>query len=163
MSRYLKLPAFLCTVALIALFATPAVADRPSEGARGNKPEKKSEKPAADRQGAGRPEAGKPHFDDDSRRAVHDYYGAKFHAGKCPPGLAKKKNGCMPPGQAKKWAMGQPLPPDLRRYSLPKDLLSHLPPPPSGHRYVRVASDILLVAIGTSMVVDAIEDIGKQF
>lgn len=118
------------------------------------------EKPAADRQDAGRRESGKSHFDDDNRRIVHDYYGAKFRAGKCPPGLAKKKNGCLPPGQAKKWAMGQPLPADLRRYDLPHDLQARLPAPPSGHRYVRVASDILLVAVGTSMVVDAIEDLG---
>jgi len=34
--------------------------------------------------------------------------------------------------------------------------------PPAGHRYVRVANDILLIAIGTSMVVDAIEDLMKQ-
>lgn len=25
----------------------------------------------------------------------------------CPPGLAKKHNGCMPPGQAKKWQRGE--------------------------------------------------------
>ena len=31
--------------------------------------------------------------------------------------------------------------------------------PPSGYRYVRVASDILLIAIGTGMVVDAMEDL----
>jgi Ni/Co efflux regulator RcnB len=33
--------------------------------------------------------------------------------------------------------------------------------PPAGHRYVRVAADILLIAVGTGMVVDAIEDIGR--
>jgi Ni/Co efflux regulator RcnB len=33
-------------------------------------------------------------------------------------------------------------------------------PPPAGHRYVRVAGDILLIAIGTGMVVDAIQDLG---
>lgn len=166
MSRHFKLPVCLCAVALTALFAaTPAAADRPSraEGDQGKKQEKKSEERPADRQDASRREPGKTHFDDDNRRIVHDYYGAKFRAGKCPPGLAKKKNGCLPPGQARKWAMGQTLPPDLRRYNLPRDLLSHLPPPPSGHRYVRVASDILLIAIGTGMVVDAIEDIGRQF
>ena len=27
--------------------------------------------------------------------------------GRCPPGLAKKHNGCMPPGQARKLARGQ--------------------------------------------------------
>lgn len=31
--------------------------------------------------------------------------------------------------------------------------------PPSGYRYVRVASDILLIAVGSSMVVDAIQDL----
>ena len=31
--------------------------------------------------------------------------------------------------------------------------------PPSGHKYVRVAADILLIAIGTGLVVDAIEDL----
>jgi Ni/Co efflux regulator RcnB len=33
--------------------------------------------------------------------------------------------------------------------------------PPSGYRYVRVASDILLIAAGTGMVVDAIQDLGR--
>jgi Ni/Co efflux regulator RcnB len=100
-------------------------------------------------------------FDDGARRHVHDYYGSQFRAGKCPPGLAKKHNGCMPPGQAKKWAKGQPLPRDLSFHDLPRELRTRLPPPPRDHRYVRVASDILLIAIGTRMVVDAIEDIGR--
>ena len=30
-----------------------------------------------------------------------------YGLGGCPPGLAKKHNGCMPPGQAKKLARGQ--------------------------------------------------------
>jgi hypothetical protein len=34
-----------------------------------------------------------------------NYYG--YGAGGCPPGLAKKHNGCMPPGQAKKLYRGQ--------------------------------------------------------
>jgi len=32
--------------------------------------------------------------------------------------------------------------------------------PPAGHRYVRVAADILLIAVGTGLVIDAIEDLG---
>lgn len=98
-------------------------------------------------------------FDGDSRRIVADYYGAQARGGKCPPGLAKKRNGCQPPGQAKKWQMGQPLPADLRYYDLPHELMKRLPPPPPQHRYVQIAGDILMVAVGTSMVVDAIEDI----
>lgn len=98
-------------------------------------------------------------FAEQDRRVVRDYYGGQARGGNCPPGLAKKGNGCLPPGQAKKWAMGRPLPRDLVYYELPPDLVVRLPPPPVGHRYVRVAGDVLLIAVGTSMVVDAIQDI----
>ena len=38
----------------------------------------------------------------------HGYDGpGGYRAGGCPPGLAKKHNGCMPPGQAKKLYRGQ--------------------------------------------------------
>lgn len=98
-------------------------------------------------------------FGDQDRRIVRDYYGGEVRGGKCPPGLAKKGNGCMPPGQAKKWSMGRPLPRDIVYYDLPHNLIVRLPPPPVGHRYVQVAGDVLLIAVGTSMVVDAIQDI----
>ena len=93
---------------------------------------------------------------------MRDYYVQEFQGGKCPPGLAKKNNGCMPPGQAKKWSMGYPLPRDVVYYDLPSQLVVRLGSPPSGHKYVRVASDILLIAVGTSMVVDAISDLGRM-
>lgn len=102
------------------------------------------------------------HFDSRHRTAVRDYYADQFRAGHCPPGLAKKRNGCMPPGQARKWKLGQPLSSAVVYYDLPPAVVVHLGPPPAGHRYVRVATDILLIAIGTSMVVDAIEDLGRQ-
>ena len=98
-------------------------------------------------------------FGDDERRVVSQYYGAQVKAGRCPPGLAKKGNGCQPPGQAKKWQRGQTLPADVRYQNLPADLRLRLPAPPPNHRYVQVAGDILLLAIGTSMVVDALENI----
>jgi hypothetical protein len=34
--------------------------------------------------------------------------------------------------------------------------------PPPGYRFVRVASDILMIAIGTGMVMDAIYDLGVR-
>ena len=42
----------------------------------------------------------------------HGYgYGNGYGYGGCPPGLAKKNNGCLPPGQAKKiYGVGQRLP-----------------------------------------------------
>jgi Ni/Co efflux regulator RcnB len=65
----------------------------------------------------------------------------------------------MPPGQAKKWSVGHALPRDVIYYPVPNTVSVRLGVPPSGYRYVRVANDILLIAIGTSMVVDAIEDL----
>lgn len=157
MNRHFNPPIRLCVFTLAALLAAaPAAADRPSRS--DEKHENKHAEKSKEHQ-----KAEKTHFDEDNRRIINEYYGEKFRNGKCPPGLAKKNNGCLPPGQAKKWSTGQPLPADLKRYDLPKDLVARLPVPPSGHRYVRVASDILLIAVGTGMVVDAIEDIGKQF
>jgi hypothetical protein len=101
------------------------------------------------------------YFNDGQRSVAHDYYGQQFRAGNCPPGLAKKNNGCMPPGQAKKWGVGRPLPSDVAYYPVPPEVMVRLGTPPAGHKYVRVAKDILLIAVGTSMVVDAIEDLGR--
>lgn len=154
-------PGLLALAALIAV--APALADKPdwAGGGKGggNKGNKHAEKydDHHDRQGGSL----EIRFGDDKRRIVNDYYGAQFKAGHCPPGLAKKNNGCLPPGQAKKWNRGRPLPADVRYYELPHELMIRLPPPPGGHRYVRVASDILLIAVGSSMVIDAIEDIGR--
>ena len=100
-------------------------------------------------------------FDARQQTLVREYYGKEFTAGHCPPGLAKKNNGCMPPGQAKKWQRGAPLPRDVVFYELPPKLEVEIGLPPAGHRFVRVASDILLIATGTRMVIDAIEDLGN--
>lgn len=100
-------------------------------------------------------------FVDEHRVVVREYYDTQFQRGHCPPGLAKKRNGCMPPGQAKKWQLGRPLPREIVYYDVPPPLIARLPPPPAGHKYVRVAADILLIAVGTAMVVDAIQDLGR--
>ena len=119
--------------------------DGGSNGARHNDGEKSS------RDGGKR-----DHFGDHHRLVLNDYYGQQFRSGRCPPGLAKKHNGCLPPGQAKKWHTGQHLPRDVVYYSVPQSLVIQFGPPPSGHRYVRVGSDILLIAIATRMIVDAL-------
>ena len=99
------------------------------------------------------------YFQQQHRDSAHEYYGRQENRGFCPPGLSKKGNGCLPPGQAKKWRQGYPLPPSVVYYDVPRSVVLTLGVPPSGYRYVRVASDILPIAIGTSMVVDAIEDL----
>ncbi len=101
------------------------------------------------------------YFGEPQRLAAREYYAPQFRAGNCPPGLAKKNNGCLPPGQAKKWQLGRPLPRDVVYYPVPSGISVQLGLPPSGHNYVRVAADILLIAIGTGLVVDAIEDLGR--
>lgn len=101
------------------------------------------------------------HFGDHDRAVIHDYYQERERGGFCPPGLAKKHNGCMPPGQAKKWHRGRPLPREVIYYDLPPRVVIQIGTPPSGYKYVRVAADILLIAVGTGMVVDAIEDLGR--
>lgn len=123
-----------------------------------------------DRRGGTGPAAAKParadarttHFFEDRQRVVaRSYFDDSYRSGRCPPGLAKKNNGCMPPGQARQWQRGQPLGSNVYYYSLPQAVLISLGPPPSGHRYVRVAAEILLIAIGTGLVVDAIERMGS--
>ena len=100
-------------------------------------------------------------FDERQRVVVNEYYTGQFNAGRCPPGLAKKHNGCMPPGQAKKWRIGQALPSGVRYYTVPQPLLTQFGPPPAGYQYVRVDSDILLLGTATRMVLDAISNLGR--
>ncbi|MFZ9552549.1 MAG: hypothetical protein ACO27R_11705 [Hylemonella sp.] len=53
---------------------------------------------------------------------------------------------------------------DIRIGSYPIEpaVRGRLGPPPAGHEFIRIASDILLIAIGTGMVIDAIEDLGRR-
>lgn len=153
--------------------ATPALADKPSwaGGGKGGKhgkkesresrksDERRREEPISHGRGDD-DDARAGHFGDRQRTIIHDYYAEQFRAGNCPPGLAKKHNGCMPPGQAKKWAIGRPLPRDVIFYDLPPAVVVELGPPLPGYRYVRVANDILMIAVGTGMVIDAIMDLG---
>jgi len=148
--------------------AGPALGDKP-EGAGGGKPDKHQGKSGGKKEAKGHAEHGghegqtgtSIRFEDRQRVVVREYYTREFHAGHCPPGLAKKHNGCMPPGQAKKWAVGRPLPRDVVYYDLPPAVVVEIGMPPPGHRYVRVATDILMIAIGTGLVVDAIQDLGR--
>jgi Ni/Co efflux regulator RcnB len=143
----------------IVLASAPSWADPPGgfkqeKGhERGDKHDRRSERGGRSSEGL--------RFQDKDRVAVHGYFVDVEHHGRCPPGLARKHNGCMPPGQAKRWRIGAPLPHDVIYYSLPPALVVRLTPPPAGYRYVRVASDILMIAAGTGLVAAAIEDLGR--
>jgi hypothetical protein len=111
--------------------------------------------------GADRPRySGGRYFADNHRTIVHNYYFDRYRGRYCPPGLRKKGNGCVPPGHARRWAIGRPLPRDVIFYDVPQPVVLGLGYPPPGYRFVRVASDILMIAIGTGMVMDAIYDLG---
>ncbi|MCF8534024.1 MAG: DUF1236 domain-containing protein [Reyranella sp.] len=153
-------------VLLCAALASPASADNDKNKGHGGG--SKSEKSDNDR---GRGNAGPGHEQraapgtivvgptqqivviDRDRDTVRTFYRTEYAAGRCPPGLAKKHNGCMPPGQAKKaWVIGQPLPPEVVYYPIERELWTQLTPPPQGYEYVRVNDDIVLMSTTTRMI-----------
>lgn len=161
-------------LAFLVLVSSLALAERPDwagQGGRGKHRESGEERHAERERQDYRSAPDAPHtsvdiriggyFGNAQRIEVGNYYREQAHGGACPPGLAKKHNGCMPPGQARKWALGQPLPRDVVYYPLEPGISVRLGVPPAGYKYVRVASDILLIAVGSSMVVDAIKDLGR--
>jgi len=151
-----------CTLALVVagvLTAGPVMADKGGKHDRGDqRDERRDDRRDDDRHSPG----SNRHFDERQHVMVREYYAEQYRDRRCPPGLAKKHNGCTPPGHEKKWQVGRPLPRDVIYYSVPQPLVIRIGPPPAGHRYVRVAGDILLIAIGTGMVVDAINDLGGK-
>jgi Ni/Co efflux regulator RcnB len=161
----------LSVLITVTMAASPVLADKPGGQGKGKGHENRegvehhqNEAPDDDRGKRDRvglsPREG-VYFVDQRRVFVREYYGDQFRRGFCPPGLAKKHNGCMPPGQVKKWQIGRSLPRDVTFYDLPPALVVQIGAPPAGHRYVRVAADILLISVGTGMVIDAIQDLGR--
>lgn len=149
-----KLSTALCTaIAAAFMLGAPAFAKDKGEGhghgkGKGHdKQEERAERREDIRQGQ--------YFRDNDRERVRGYY-VEHYGGKkgCPPGLAKKHNGCMPPGQARKWDVGRPIPRDVVVYSVPQPVLTYLPPPPVGYRYQRVGGDLVLIHVSDRVVVD---------
>ncbi|MES2985282.1 MAG: hypothetical protein V4735_08860 [Pseudomonadota bacterium] len=90
-----------------------------------------------------------------SDRDTIRHYIAEDYRSSCPPGLAKKNNGCLPPGQAKKrYSVGQPLLVEWR--PVPQPLVVQLRPVPVGYQYVMVDKDVLLISEASKHVIDAI-------
>ncbi|MDP3311403.1 MAG: DUF1236 domain-containing protein [Polaromonas sp.] len=98
------------------------------------------------------------YFNDQQRTVVRQYYVQNYSNGKkCPPGLAKKNNGCMPPGQARTWAVGQPIPRGVTTYAVPQPVIAQLPAAPYGYRYARIDGDTVLVQQQSNLIVDIIQ------
>ena len=172
-NKFMSINRIMALVMAGAFVAAPVFAQKPEWAGKGGKSQDErgggnKQRDHDDRSGAkqrdrdNRTQDGRRHFGDNQYVIVRDYYAQEFRGGHCPPGLAKKNNGCMPPGQAKKWSKGRPLPRDVIYHDVPARLVVQLGAPPAGHKYVRVAADILLIAVGTAMVVDAITDLGRM-
>ena len=122
---------------------------------KADKEERKADKKAAKHRHRDDVKVGQ-YFNDNQREAVRGYYVRQYGDGRrCPPGLAKKNNGCMPQGQVR-YTVGQPLPRTVTVYQVPQPVIVQLPVAPPGYRYVRVGNDILLVSPQSQLVVDVI-------
>ncbi len=91
------------------------------------------------------------------REHAREFFVEQHGRGKCPPGLAKKKNGCLPPGQARKrYVVGHPLPASVVVLPLPPALEIRLGRPRAGFRFGILDGDLVKLEIATSRVVDAV-------
>lgn len=169
MLSLVKKPSLLTAVGLaLSIMAGSALADKPywAEGHQKHskyddrydkKQYKKDQKKY--RKNKRKHDAAHYRFSKHDRQAIYSYFAEQHSHRNCPPGLAKKSNGCQPPGQYKKWQKGQALGKHTRYYELPSELRYHMSRPRDGYRYVRVDNDVLLVDIVTNVVIDAIENI----
>ena len=134
------------SMAVVGLALLLAAASAPAE---------KKAKPPKEKKGGAAVTVG---FTTELRGAVQGWYAEKYGRGNCPPGLAKKQNGCLPPGQAKKrYAVGQPLGPGITFAPVPHELSVRIGQPPPGYLYGTLDGDLLKLAAGTLLVVDAID------
>lgn len=88
----------------------------------------------------------------DDRVVIREYISEHYHD-HCPPGLAKKHNGCRPPGHVKHYVVGEYLP---AWEPVPQPLLVQLQPVPYGYRYVMVDKDVYLISEASKEIIDAV-------
>lgn len=140
----MKCTKILAIAVLPVMLAAPALAEKPTHA---HKREKITWDDKSDK-------SGKIAFRIGSRERDLIRSFLKTNYGKhCPPGLAKKNNGCLPPGQAKKYRIGGVL----GEYSyLPEALAMRLGPPPRGTFYAMVDKDVVLAVEGTKRILDAV-------
>ena len=98
---------------------------------------------------------------DANRDGIDDRTGRRYGANACPPGLAAKNNGCLPPGQAKKmFSEGQRIPTGYNFYTpyadIPSQYQSQLDP---NGRYIYRDDRIYVVDPATQLVTRVIENL----
>ena len=104
------------------------------------------------------PVSAEPRFNARDRGVVRNYYQPRMKRGECPSGMHFERGRCYR-NAPRPWVIGQPLPPTVVIEAPPPAVVQVLPPPPPQYRYASVAGDILLLAIGTNMVIDALDNL----
>ena len=94
----------------------------------------------------------------DRRHGRHERHERDWDRGRggCPPGLARHGHRCE-----RAWHRGKRLARDVDVRPVPRNLAVRIGPAPRGYRYAEVAGDILMVAVGTGIVVDAIDNLNQ--
>jgi Ni/Co efflux regulator RcnB len=148
-----RLVALLLTITLIGATSVQAQKQKKERKDKDEQVETRRE----DGREAERAERKKYGFNRNERHEARDSFAADHGRGKCPPGLAKKHNGCLPPGQAKKrYAVGRPLTQGVVYQQLPASLSTRIGPAPTGYLYGLLDGDLIKMNATTRLVVDAI-------
>lgn len=83
---------------------------------------------------------------------------AEYGKGKCPPGLLKKESVCLTRGHPRKrYTVGMPLPGAVVPAPVPLDLSRRVGMPAIGYRYGMIDGDLVKLAVGSGLTVDAID------
>ncbi|HSV82287.1 MAG TPA: hypothetical protein VLK85_24100 [Ramlibacter sp.] len=91
------------------------------------------------------------------RKAVQAWLARNQGAGKpCLAGWARHGSRCVAPSGTPAWRIGVAVPSGARLDHVPPGLLASLPPAPPGNAYALVSGDIVLMASGSRIVVDAV-------
>jgi Ni/Co efflux regulator RcnB len=152
-NRFKKL---ICVLSASAVLSIPVYAEKPDSP--GN-----SDHSSSSKKGSSNPTGDQNlnvlqhYFNTDRSTVINNYYSEARKSGKCPPGLAKKNNGCQPPGQAKKWRTGEYFPHGTPYHDLPSALLAELGRTPEGRKVIQVGTDILLISIATGRILDVLD------
>lgn len=147
--------AIINVVIAVVIASSAAFANKPdspgNSGKQKSDPQEKTERAVQNQD-----DSAQGYFNDHRITSIRNYYGKHPGAKDCPPGLAKKNNGCLPPGQAKKWRRGETLPPGVMYSDLPSALLAELGKIPKGQKVVIADDEVLLINVATRMVIDAL-------
>ena len=154
----MKTSLFSTSYALVLIVASFLVSGQIEAASSGNDSAKNQ---TGQEQNADKDVARHPRFENDRKQLIVDFYKKESQHNRCPPGLAKKNNGCNPPGKVKQWQEGRNLPSDVNYSRVPDEVLKLLGQPQHGYHYGMLDSDILLLMDVSELVIDAITDLDQ--